>query len=336
MKFYELREARGIGSLTLRDGDTPHPGNGQVLIRVRAVSLNYRDLSIACGRYRLGLKLPLVPMSDGAGEVVEVGSGVHRFKAGDRVMGIFMQSWLAGEMRPAYAGSALGGSLDGMASEYVVLNEQGIVPVPPHLSYEEAATLPCAGVTAWHALTSQGLHPGMTVLVLGTGGVSMFALQFAILSGARVIVTSSSDAKLVRARDLGAAEGINYTSTPEWDRRVLELTDGAGVDHVVEVGGAGTLERSVNAVRIGGRVSLIGVLTGFDARVNPMGVLGRQVELHGVFVGSRAMFESMNTAIALHGLRPVIDRVFRFDEAADALRFMEARRHFGKIVLAGC
>jgi NADPH:quinone reductase-like Zn-dependent oxidoreductase len=333
VKYYELREPSGIGAFVLQEREAVAAGPGQVRVRVRAVSLNYRDLAIVSGRYGMGLKLPVVPLSDGAGEVIEVGPGVTRFAVGDRVAGIFMQRWISGPMSPAYAASALGGSMDGMLAGEVVLGEEGLVAVPGHLSFEEAAALPCAGVTAWHALTLAPLEPGITVLVLGTGGVSTFALQFARLAGARVIVTSSSDAKIERAKSLGASDGVNYRSEPDWDRRVLELTGQRGVDHVIEVGGPGTLARSLNAVRMGGRVSLIGVLSGVGTEINPMPVLGKQIELHGVFVGSRRTFEDMNRAIELHRLRPVIDRVFEFGQIDEALGHMESGAHFGKIVV---
>jgi len=333
MKLCEFRETKGIDSLMLTEREAPKAGPGQVLIRVHAVSLNYRDLLIAQGRYPRGLKLPLIPMSDGAGEVVETGAGVTRVKRGDRVAGIFMQNWLGGEVSATAARSALGGSLDGMLAEYVVLSQEGVVHIPSHLSYEEAAALPCAAVTAWNALTSWMWKPGISVLAQGTGGVSIFALQFAKVAGARVIVTSSSDEKLKKAEGLGASALINYSLTPDWDQKAIELTNGVGVDHIVEVGGWGTLARSMNAVRVGGRISLIGLLTGAEGAVNPMPILGKQIQLQGIFVGSRDMFESMNRAIAVHQLRPVIDRVFEFREAREALRYLESGSHFGKVVI---
>jgi NADPH:quinone reductase-like Zn-dependent oxidoreductase len=333
MNLYEIRETKGIDSLIRIERDVPKPGAGEVLVHVRAVSLNYRDLLIAKGQYARGLKVPLIPVSDGAGEVIEVGAGVTRVQRGDRVAGIFMQNWLSGEVSPYVARSALGGSVDGVLAEYVVLNENGVVHIPTHLSYEEAATLPCAGVTAWNALTTWMLKPGITVLVQGTGGVSMFALQFARLAGARVIATSSSDEKLKKAGELGASDGINYRSVPDWDKAVLERTNGIGVDHIIEVGGPGTLARSLNAVRVGGRISMIGLLTGPETAVNPMPILGKQIQVQGVFVGSREMFEAMNRAIALHHLRPVVDRVFPFEEAREALRYLESGKHLGKIVI---
>src|SRR5262245_24571961 len=279
MKLYEFRETKGIDSLMLIEREKPKAGPGEVLIRVRAVSLNYRDLLIAQGRYMRGLKLPLIPTSDGAGEIVETGAGVTRVKTGDRVAGIFMQNWPSGEVSPYVPRVALGGSVDGMLAEYVVLPQDGVVHIPPHLSFEEAAALPCAAVTAWNALTSWVLRPGISVLVQGTGGVSIFALQLAKLSGAQVIVTSSSDEKLRKAGELGASGLINYRTTPEWDQTVIELTKGIGVDHIVEVGGPGTLARSMNAVRVGGRISVIGFLGGADGAVSPMQILGTQIQV---------------------------------------------------------
>jgi NADPH:quinone reductase-like Zn-dependent oxidoreductase len=333
MKLYEIRETKGIDSLIRIEREVPKPAAGEVLVRIHAVSLNYRDLLITQGKYARGLKLPLIPLSDGAGEVVAVGAGVTRVQRGDRVAGIFMQNWLSGEVSPYVARSALGGSVDGVLAEYVVFHEDGVVHIPPHLSYEEAATLPCAAVTAWNALTTSTLKPGITVLVQGTGGVSIFALQFARLAGARVIATSSSDEKLKRTAELGASDGINYRSVPDWDTAVLERTNGIGVDHIVEVGGPGTLARSLNAVRVGGRISVIGLLTGPETAVNPMPILGKQIQVQGIFVGSREIFEAMNRAISLHQFRPVVDRVIPFEEAREALKYMQSGSHFGKIVI---
>ena len=332
MKYYEIRDARGIESLKAAEGPVPKPGPGQILIRVHAVSLNYRDLAIATGHYGREVRKPLIPLSDGAGEVVEIGTGVKRVKTGDRVAGIFMQGWIAGQMAPAYSATALGGAVDGMLAEYVVLDQNGVVRLPPHLSYDEGATFPCAGVTAWHALTSFIMRPGATILALGTGGVSIFALQFAKIAGARVIVTSSSDAKIERAKRLGASAGVNYRTHASWGDKVLEIS-GGGVDHVIEVGGAGTLARSLNAVRLGGRVSLIGVLSGVGAEIDPMPILAKQIQIQGVFVGSREMFEDMNRAITFHNLKPVIDKIFEFDQVHEALEWMASGSHFGKIVV---
>jgi NADPH:quinone reductase-like Zn-dependent oxidoreductase len=332
MKAVELQNTFGIDSLRVVERPQPRPGPGQVVLKMRAWSLNYRDLLVVTGKYNPRLRLPLTPLSDGVGEVAAVGDGVTRVKVGERVAGIFIQGWLAGEPTEATAKTSLGGGGEGMLAEYVLLSQEGVVPVPAHLSDEEAATLPCAAVTAWHALiTAGGLKPGDTVLTQGTGGVSLFALQFSRLAGARVLITSSSDAKLQRALQMGASDGINYKTNTEWEERVRELT-GAGVDHVVELGGAGTLGKSLRAVRTGGRVSLIGVLTG-GGQVNPMPLLMKNVCLQGIYVGSREMFEAMNRAIALHQLRPVVDRVFPFAEAAAALRHLESGAHFGKVCL---
>jgi NADPH:quinone reductase-like Zn-dependent oxidoreductase len=330
MKVYEIR-AFGIENLALTERPQPSPGHGEVLVKIRAASLNYRDLLMVKGLYNPRLPLPCVPFSDGAGDVAAVGAGVSRVKQGDRVTGIFMQKWISGELTDAGTKSALGGEIDGMLAEYVILSEEGLVHIPDHLSYEEAATLPCAAVTAWHAVIETGVRPGHAVLVLGTGGVSMFALQFARLSGAQVIATSGSDEKLARAIQLGAAQGINYRAVPDWGKKVRELTGGRGVDLVVEVGGAGTLPHSMKAVRTGGRISLIGVLTGGTGEVNPRPLVMKKALLQGIFVGSREMFESMNRAIDAHRLHPVVDRVFSFDQVGEALRYMEAGLHFGKI-----
>jgi NADPH:quinone reductase-like Zn-dependent oxidoreductase len=334
MKAVELRDTFGIDSLAVVERPDPRPGPGQVLLRMRAFSLNYRDLLVVKGQYNPKLRLPLVPLSDGVGEVAAVGDGVTRVKVGDRVAGLFMQRWTAGPLTDAAARSALGGGgLDGVLAEQVVLDQDGVIPVPAHLTDEEAATLPCAALTAWHALITEGrLKPGDTVLTQGTGGVSLFAVQFARLAGARVIATSSSDAKLRRVRELGASDGINYKTNPDWEERVRELTGGVGVDHVVEVGGAGTLGKSLRAVRTAGTISLIGVLSG-GGQVNPMPILMKSVRVQGIYVGSREMFEAMNRAVALHQLRPVVDRVFPMAEIKEALRYLESGSHFGKVCL---
>jgi NADPH:quinone reductase-like Zn-dependent oxidoreductase len=324
----------GLEGLGWTDRPVPQPGNGEVLVRMRAWSLNYRDLLVIRGQYNPKQRLPLAPLSDGAGEVIEVGAGVTRVKVGDRVAAAFMQSWVDGDIDDSKWRSALGAAAEGVASEYRVFSEHGLVAVPEYLSYEEAASLPCAAVTAWNALFETGtVRPGHTVLALGTGGVSTFALQFARLGGARVIVTSGSDEKIDRARELGAHDAVNYAATPDWEKRVRELTGGRGVDHVIEVGGAGTLGRSMRAVRTGGTISLIGVLAdGPGANVTP--VLMRHLRVQGIFVGSRAMFENMLEAMAASQLRPVIDRVFAFSELHQALRYMESARHFGKVCLS--
>jgi len=334
MKAFEIRGGFGLDNLVLTERPDPRPGHGEVLLRVRAVSLNFRDLLTVRGQYNPKQKLPLIPCSDGAGEVVAVGEGVTRVQPGERVCVSFAPRWIAGEPTREKLRSTLGGPLDGVLAEQVVLSEQGVVRVPDHLTDEEAATLPCAALTAWSALIIEGrLAAGASVLLLGTGGVSIFALQFAKLLGLRAIITSSSDEKLERARQLGADEGINYRQTPEWGARVKELTGGIGVDHVVEVGGAGTLKQSLQAVRLGGTVSLIGVLCGNALELPLPLIFMQRVRVQGLLVGSREDFEAMNRAIALHRLKPVIDRVFPFAETRAALELMERGGHFGKICI---
>jgi NADPH:quinone reductase-like Zn-dependent oxidoreductase len=333
MKLYQLQNNQGLDSLTPIERPDLQPGYGQVVVRVRATSLNYRDLIIGKGQ-NPAIAFPVIPMSDGAGDIVAIGEGVTRVKVGDRVAGTFFQDWQAGEITSQIMKSALGGELDGMLAEYVVLHQNGVVILPDHLSYEEGATLPCAAVTAWHGLVSKGnLKAGDTVLILGTGGVSVFALQFAKLQGARTIVTSSSDAKLEQAKALGADELINYNTHPDWEAEVYRLTNKVGVDHVVEVGGAGTLEKSIKAVRYGGRISLIGVLTGFGGEINPWLLLAKSIALQGIYVGSREMFETMNRAIAQAQLKPAIDRAFPFTEARAAYDYLQSGSHFGKVVI---
>ncbi len=335
MKKYRLRKGSvDMQSLELIECDVPEPGENQVLIRVHAASLNYRDHAIVTGNYFGGvLQRDTVPLSDGAGEVVAVGRNVTRFKAGDRVIGTFFQCWIDGvPNRSSF--TALGSPADGMLTEYIALDQDGVVRCPEHLSYDEAATLPCAGLTAWNALNVSGtVRPGQTVLALGTGGVSIFALQFARMCGARVIVTSSSDEKLVRAAELGAAATVNYKTTPQWDQEVLRLTAGRGVDHVIEVGGAGTLAKSFQCVGFRGQVTLIGVLSGREGDTNPHPLMMKNASLCGVFVGSRAMFEQMNEAIAVNAMHPVVDRAFPFADAADAYEYARTGKHFSKVVI---
>ena len=333
MRCWELRQF-GLANLVESTRPDPEPGPGEVLLRVRAASLNYRDWLMIEGKYNPRQALPLVPLSDGAGEVVTCGGGVTQWCARDRVAAIFSQKWLAGPPTREKLGAAMGGPLDGMLSEYRVLCGDGLVRIPDHLSYEEAATLPCAAVTAWNAVIEQGaIQPGDAVLVQGTGGVSIFALQFAKMAGARVIVTSSSDAKLERARALGADDGINYITTPDWAKRARELTGGVGVDHVVEVGGGGTFGQSLRAVRVGGTVSLIGVLSGNTTDTTLIPILMQNLRIQGVVVGSRETFVAMNRAIAQAGTRPVVDRVFGVNEIAEAFACLAAGKHFGKIVV---
>lgn len=335
MKAYQITAHTGLDALKLIDLPKPTPGPRDVLIRMRANSMNYRDLAMPSGGYHRNRKVPLIPLSDGAGEVAEIGSQVKRFKPGDQVMGCFFQRWPAGELTEEISRSALGGAIDGMLAEYVALNEEGCIAIPQGLSYEEAACLPCAALTAWQALIAADTRPGQTVLTLGTGGVSIFALQFAKTFGCRVMITSSRDDKLDRAIALGADETINYVETPDWNDRARELTAGVGVDHVIEVGGAGTLERSLAATRVSGTVSLIGVLAGNKSgNPSPMPALFNRITIRGIHVGSRERFEQMNRAIEVNGIRPIIDRAFPFGEARAAYEHLRSGRHFGKIVIA--
>jgi NADPH:quinone reductase-like Zn-dependent oxidoreductase len=335
VKAWQIVERGSLEGLQLVDLPEPKPGHGEVLVRIRAVSLNYRDL-IATRVERPGALTPLIPCSDGAGEVVAVGDGVTKWHPGDRVIGCFFQGWDSGRITREVMRSDLGGPRHGVLAEHVVLDADAVVTVPEHLSFQEASTLPCAAVTAWHALVENGqVKAGETVLLLGTGGVSIFALQFAKQSGASVIITSSRDEKLERARKLGADETINYRTFPDWSVRVHELTDKLGVDHVIEVGGAGTLEKSIESLRYGGQIHHIGVLSGFEGKINPWWIIAKSACVRGVYVGSREMFESMNRAITLHQLKPVIDRVVPFTEAREAFSAMERGLHFGKIVIDG-
>lgn len=333
-KYVVAKGSTDMSSLGQVECETPQPGPGQVLIRVHAASLNYRDHAVVTGKYFGGvLQRDTIPLSDGAGEVAAIGDGVSRVSVGDRVAGCFFQGWVDG-IPDRTRLAALGSPADGMLAEYVVLDEQGVVAIPAHLDFEEAATLPCAALTAWNALMFSGrIRPGQTVLALGTGGVSIFALQFAKMSGARVIITSSSDDKLQSAKELGADETINYATTPEWDKAVLNLTGGAGVDHIVEVGGAGTLARSFASIGFRGQISLIGVLSGGEGDTNPHALMLKNASLKGIFVGSRAMFEQMNDAISVNRLCPVVDRVFDFDDAVVAYDWQLAGKHFGKVVI---
>ena len=330
-----LKDGFGLDHVHVEAADLPALGPGEVHVRFRAASLNYRDLSVTLGNYNPKMQLPRILGSDAAGEVIAVGEHVETLKPGDRVASLFFQQWQDGEIAQSTGKSALGGAIDGVFATDRNLPETGVIPIPASLSFEQAATLPCAALTAWNALIEKGkLYAGQTVLILGTGGVSLFALQLAKLQGATVILTSSSDEKLERGRELGAAHTINYRSTPEWDTEVLKLTHGRGVDHVVEVGGSGTMPRSLNAVRLGGHVHLIGVLSEPGKGVDVLPVLRKSVYLNGVYVGSRAMFTRMNAAIEANKLEPILDRTFPLSETRAALQHLQSGSHFGKVVLS--
>jgi NADPH:quinone reductase-like Zn-dependent oxidoreductase len=322
----------GVDSLEFVERPMPAPGPGEVLVKVCAISFNYRDLLMVKGLYNPKLKLPRIPCSDGAGKIAAVGEGVTAWKPGDRVAGIFMQNWQDGILTAAKAKGALGGDIDGMLAEYVVLKENGLVAIPEHLSFEEAATLPCAAVTAWNALAAGDLQPGGTVLIQGTGGVAIFALQFARFRGARVLGISGSDEKLERAYSLGLDAGLNYRENPDWDRWAAEETNGEGVDLVVEVGGVATLPRSLRAIRIGGTIAQVGLLTGSAEPLPIPSILHKMARIHGIYVGSRKDFLEMNKAITLGVLRPVGEN-FHWAQAREALSRMEEASHFGKLVL---
>jgi NADPH:quinone reductase-like Zn-dependent oxidoreductase len=336
MKVYEVKKgATSLEGLRPAERPDPKPGPHEVLIRVRATSLNYRDQMVVTGNYFGGpVTRNLIPMSDGAGEVAAIGPGVTRFKTGDRVAGTFFQGWIAGPMTERHP--ALGSPLDGTLAEYIVLNENGVVAMPNTLSFEEAATLPCAGVTAWNALMMSGkpVKPGDTVLCLGTGGVSMAGLLFAKAAGARIIVTSSSDEKIKRACALGASDGINYKRFPDWQKEVTQLTGGHGADHILENGGAGSLNRSFGSAAFGGKVALIGFLAAREGDINPAILMMKSGSMIGIGVGNRAMFEDMNRAIDLNKIKPVVDKVFPFDQAAEAYRCQACGDFVGKVVVA--
>ncbi len=334
MKAYEIQGSFGMDNLKCVERPDPAPGHGQVLVRMKAVSLNYRDLMMVRGHYNPRQPLPLVPCSDGVGEVVAVGEGVQRVGVGDRVATVFSQTWISGRPTAEKLSGTLGGPIDGTLSEMMVLDAEGVIPLPKDLSDVEGATLPCAALTAWSAMAELGdVSAGDTVLVQGTGGVSIFALQFALMLGARVIATSSNDAKLDRLRSMGAWATVNYADDPQWGKTVRRMTDGRGVDHIVEVGGAGTLAQSLKAAAVGGTISVIGVLSGISSEFNIIPLLMQHLKLQGILVGSREGFERMNRAIEGHELKPVIDRVFDFDDVPEAFAYMASGAHFGKVCI---
>lgn len=333
MKAYVIDGSGGIDALKEIERPVPKPGPGEVLVRMKASAINYRDLSTIKNAAARGITSPRIPNSDGAGLVEEVGVGVTAFKAGDRVTSCFFENWMAGGIDAGKMAGALGGAVDGVLAQYVILKETGVIHMPAHLSFEEAACLPCAGLTAWNCLLEAGgALPGSQVLLLGTGGVSIFAQQMAHAAGIRTILTSSSEEKLARAKELGANETINYRDIPNWEEKVLELTSGRGVDVVVEVGGAGTLEKSVASVRVGGRISLVGILSG--GQMDPTSIMRKSVRLQGIYVGPRDMFARMNASLEASDIHPVVDEVIDFSKSPDAYRLMESARHFGKIVIS--
>jgi NADPH:quinone reductase-like Zn-dependent oxidoreductase len=334
MLAYQLQPKLDLDALTLVERPVPPLGPYDVRVKVVAVSLNYRDLSIARGAHRRPPGWSIVPASDGAGEVVDIGPSVTSLKVGDRVAAIFFPDWIDGELAGKHHSRALGGSCDGMLAQEVVLPESAWVPLPAHVSFEEGATLPCAGVTAWHALfVAAHVRPGSIVLAQGTGGVSMFVLQLAKAAGARVIVTSRSEAKRARVLELGADHVIDYVATPKWGDEATSLTGGRGVDVVVEVGGPGTFDQSVAALRYGGTMSLLGVLTGTKGDVNTYGLFHKGITVRGIYVGSRKMFEELNQALTASHIHPIVDRVFAFDEVRGAFEYLASGAHMGKVVI---
>lgn len=332
MKVWQVAREWSIDAMEMVERPDPETGAGQIAVRMRAASLNYRDLLTVQGKGG-AYKLPFVPFSDGAGEVTAVGDGVTRVSIGDRVCPMFFQSWFDGGPSASNRRLALGGTRPGILQELIVLDAEGVSRIPDHLTFEEAATLPCAALTAWRALFEEALiRPGQTILVQGTGGVSIFALQFAKLAGATVIVTSSSDEKLERAKALGADHAINYRSVAEWGKAAADWA-GGGVDHVVEVGGKDTFQQSIEAARVGGTILVIGVLSGFAQQIAIPSLFGKNLHVIGLSVGSRRMFENMVSAIGHNHIKPVVDRTFGFTEVPEALRLMQQAGHFGKIAI---
>jgi len=335
MNAVEIGEGNGISSLRRVQRDANELLPSQIRVQVYAVSLNYRDLLVIKREGRWQPPVGRIPTSDGAGEIVEVGADVTQFRIGDRVAGLFLPNWTSGRITPkSILRSPGGANYDGFLAEYVILNENDVILIPDYLSYEEAATLPCAALTAWHGLIEEGnIKAGDTVLIQGTGGVSLFSLQFALLSGAEVIVISSSDDKLDRVKQLGARHRLNYAATPDWPKHVLDITDGRGVDHVVEVVGASNINKSIDAVSIGGTISLIGLIEGLKGEIQTEKIMGKHIRLQGIEVGSTAMFRNLNRAITNAQLRPIIDQVFPFTEFREAFTYLSEGRHFGKVCI---
>ena len=334
MSAYTIRAGVGVGSLALVETQARALAAHEVRLRVHAVALNYRDLMVANGSYPVVSDQPLVPGSDGAGEIVEVGAGVTRFKPGDRAITTFFPDWRHGEVSPERTSTTFGAGGDGLLTQQIAVSEEALVAIPDGLSYAEAATLSCAGLTAWTALFWEAkLKPGDSVLLLGTGGVSIAALQIAKAAGLFSIITSSSDEKLARARELGANATINYRTTPDWQAEVLNLTHGRGVDLVLEVGGTDTLEKSLQSTRMGGSVAIIGGVSGFGGDFQPFLLIGGKRKLLGIYVGPRQALEELVHFVDLHRIQPVVDRTFSFQQAGEAFTFLETGKHFGKVVI---
>jgi NADPH:quinone reductase-like Zn-dependent oxidoreductase len=336
MKAFIIKAgSTSLDGLQLVEKDKPKAGPGEILVAMKAASINFRDLLIPAGQYFGGpVQEDTIPLSDGAGEVIAIGDGVTRFKKGDRVAGTFFRNYIDGPAAPIERPS-LGSPVDGVLAEYVVFNQEDAVHIPANLSYTEASTLPCAGVTAWHSLMVAGnpITKGDTVLLLGTGGVSLCALQIAKAAGAKIIITSSSNEKLAKAEVLGASGLINYKTTPDWHEEVMKQTEGLGVNCVVEVGGAGTLNNSMQSLAHAGKIALIGVLSGSEGNPRPHALMLKGASMHGIFVGNRSMFEQLNKFVEANDIHPVIESMFSFDDAIEAFHLMKTQGHFGKIVI---
>jgi len=334
MKAYQVQSSDGFKDIKQIEIEKPELAADEILVRMKACSLNYRDLLIPLGGYPRNEMCPVIPLSDGAGEIIATGSSVKQMKPGQRVMGNFFQNWVDGPVGEEGLCSALGGGINGTLAEYFVLKEHGTIVIPDYLSYEEAATLPCAAVTAWHALISLGnIKQGDTILLLGTGGVSIFGLQIAKAHGANVIITSSSNEKLQRAKEMGADHIINYVEKPDWEQEVMSITNGQGADNVLEVGGPGTFEKSIASSKIYGTISLIGILSGLEGAAFNLGVALNLLKIHGIYVGSVEMFSDMIKCMEKYKIKPVIDRVFPFEKALDAYQHLYDAKHFGKVVI---